>query len=321
MSKCYKKICPKCFSQSTKKDWKRKWRQSYKCWSCNHVWMTQSRNPHNKIELSKQLYHEYSHEKQTYNELSIKHWLSTRSIQRYLDSYQWEYEIINPQEIILLVDTTYFGDWWLMVFKDAITTDILLMKIVDYETNEQYSNWILELINQWWRILAMVVDGRKWLLNKERWFPVQLCNFHQQQVVRRLISNNPKTQAGKDLKRINNVLHQTDRESFELWLSEWYEKHKQFVEERWIDTRWKKYYIHKKLRSAYYSLVRNSKYLFVYQNYYDIIVIPNTTNGLEWVFSHVKYKVNLHRWLRIDRKKKLVIHIMKTRKKPHLFVH
>lgn len=321
MAKCYKKICPLCSSQQTKKDWTRKWRQSYKCLSCYHIRLSSKRDTALKEILISRIYHDYSHWKQTYKELSITYKLSIRTVQRYLDAYKWEYIEPNPQEIVLIIDTTYFGNRWLMVFKDALSTNILLMKVVGYETNEEYISWINKLIEQWRIIKAMVVDGRKWLLNQDRWFPVQLCNFHQQQVVRRLISNNPKTQAWRDLKRINNLMHETESESFELWLDERYLKHKEFVVEKWVDGKWKNYYIHKKLRSAYHSLKRNSKYLFIYQNYFDIIDIPNTTNGLEWVFSHVKYKVNLHRWLRVDRKKKLVIHIMKTRKKPHQFVH
>ena len=315
MSKCYKKICPHCSSQNTKKDGTRKWRQSYKCWNCKHVWISKSRVKQKPIQ---QIYQDFSVWKHTYGELSTKYHVSTKTVQSYLDQYIPSFINITPKEIVLLIDTTYFWKRWLMVFKDAITTDTLLTKIVSYETNEEYYGWIRELISAWRVIKAMVVDWRKWLITRERWFPVQLCNFHQQQVIRRLISNNPKTQAWKDLKTINNTIHITERESFELWLNERYEKHHEFVNERWISSKWKAYYIHKKLRSAYNSLKRNSKYLFVYQQYFDIIAIPNTTNGLEWIFSHLKYKVNLHRWLREDRKKKLVLELINARKKPHL---
>lgn len=315
MTKCYKKICPKCSSQNTKKDGKRKWRQSYTCSNCKYVWISKSREKQKPIH---QIYKDFSAWKQTYYELWIKYDLSIKTVQKYLDQYQSEHLIINPKEIVLLIDTTYFWKRWLMVFKDAMTTEILLTKIVTYETNDEYYSWIESLITDWRIIKAMVVDWRKWLVTRERWFPVQLCNFHQQQVVRRLISNNPKTQAWRDLKAINNIIHQTEQESFELWLSERYNKHHEFVNERWINSKWKHYYIHKKLRSAYNSLKRNAKYLFVYQQYFDVIDIPNTTNGLEWLFSHLKYKVNLHRWLREDRKKKLALELINSRKKPHL---
>jgi hypothetical protein len=54
----------------------------------------------------------------------------------------------------------------------------------------------------------------------------------------------------------------------------------------------------KKTRSAYKSFKNNLKYLFIWYNYYWIIDIPNTTNGLEWIFGHIKAKVSLHRWLK-----------------------
>jgi hypothetical protein len=55
------------------------------------------------------------------------------------------------------------------------------------------------------------------------------------------------------------------------------------------------------------------KYLFVYEDHRWKIDIPNTTNAIEAEFSHFKYKVNLHRWLRRDRKLKLIDYILKSR--------
>ena len=81
--KKFKRICPKCNSKNTKKDWKRRWRQSYKCKSCNYVWITKSKNKSEK--LSKELYYKYVVRKQTYSELSKDYWLSKRKIQYLFD--------------------------------------------------------------------------------------------------------------------------------------------------------------------------------------------------------------------------------------------
>jgi hypothetical protein len=50
--------------------------------------------------------------------------------------------------------------------------------------------------------------------------------------------------------------------------------------------------------------------LFVYLDYLWQIDIPNTTNGIEWKFSHLKWKVSIHRWLKKDRKIKLILHLL-----------
>lgn len=44
------------------------------------------------------------------------------------------------------------------------------------------------------------------------------------------------------------------------------------------------------------------KYLFIWYDYIWKVDIPNTTNWLEWFFSHLKTKIRIHRWLKKERK-------------------
>ena len=50
-----------------------------------------------------------------------------------------------------------------------------------------------------------------------------MCHFHQVAIIRRYITNNPKLEAGKELKEICKLLTRTDKESFigafDLWYS------------------------------------------------------------------------------------------------------
>jgi len=147
--KKFKRICPKCNSKNTKKDWKRRWKQSYKCKSCNHVWIAKSQRKSDK--LSKELYYKYVVRKQTYSELSKDYWLSKRKIQYLFDKLEFDYIQDLPiwKEVVLLIDTTYFGDIWLMVFKDANSKKILHYQVVNYETNQAYKEWVKYLIDKW----------------------------------------------------------------------------------------------------------------------------------------------------------------------------
>jgi len=308
MTKCYTKVCKNCMSRNTKKDWSRRWKQSYKCKDCNYVWISVSRK---KDIDTRKLYHDYSVHKQTYSELWTMKWISKKTIQRKLDSFILPNKVIEGrEEIVLLIDTTYFGNMWLMVFKEVRWKMILHFEIVNYETNNWYKNWIRKLQEQWWIIKAIVCDWRRWLL---WWFadiPTQMCQFHQQQIVRRYITKKPVLEANKELKVIVDWLHRCDEWAFRIDLERWYKKHESFLKEQWTKSNWKKYYIHKRTRCAYYSLKRNLEYLFIYERYWWELDIPNTTNGLEAVFSHLKYKVNLHRWLRQDRKIKLISYLL-----------
>lgn len=311
MARNYRQKCPSCNWKNTKKDGKRKWRQSYKC-RCWYVRISARRK---KIAISKEeLYEDFALHKQTYSELSVKYWISKRTVQKYLDEYVVEEVDIEPQNAIVLVDTTYFSDLWVMLFKNALTWKRIHYQFVPNETKSAYVLWIEHLKSEWWIIQAIVCDGKKGLL---WWFwdiPTQLCQFHQLQTIRRYITKNPILEPNKELKEIASWLCRTEKSCFESELQKWYEKHKEFINEKWITEDWKGYYIHKRTRSAYFSLKRNIKYLFVYEEHMWKLDIPNTTNAIEAVFSHLKYKVNLHRWLRLDRKIKLIRYLLISRK-------
>lgn len=312
MIKSYMKICPNCRWRKTKKDGKRRWKQSYRCHSCRHVRVSRSREKKKRIE---RLYKEYATHKQTYQELSERTWMNIRTIQRKLDTYKVRRKkAVVPTEIILLIDTTYIWDFGLMLFKDAYWPKLLHHEYVKYETNNAYRSWVKYLQEQGWKIKAIVCDGRKWLL---WWFgiiPTQMCHFHQKAIMRRYITKNPTLEPNKELNIIVSWLCKTEKECLEKEIERWYEKHVDFIKERKRSpTTGKMYYVHKRTRSAYYSLKRNMKYLFVWQEYMNDFDIPNTTNGIESEFSHLKPKIHLHRWLRSDRKRKLIDYLLYTR--------
>ena len=298
-NKSYHKLCKKCKSSQIKRDWFMRLKQRYKCRSCWYVFQNKTRNKIIKLE---KLWEEYVFWKQTYAQLWKKYNKTKKTIQKHLDQYEFTPPQIVPSSIILLIDTTYFWDFWIMVFKNYEEKRIINYKIVKNENNTDYKEWIKKLISDWWDIKGIVCDGRKWLL---WWFweiPTQMCQFHQVAIIRRYITKNPILQANKDLNWITHLLKQTDKETFSYYIDLYGEKYDVFLKERALWRDWKFHYVHKRTRSAYFSLKRNLKYLFTWYDYYWKIDIPNTTNWLEWFFSHVKSKVRLHSWLKKERK-------------------
>ena len=213
-----------------------------------------------------QLWKEYVQGKQTYAQLAEKYACSARTIKRRLDSYSIKKEAKIARKVIVLMDTTYWGrTFGVMLFKDAITKENLLKYHVKTETNSLYTHGIQELINKGFEILAIVCDGRKGLLQSFKDIPVQMCQFHQKQIVVRYLTKKPKLQAAQELMNVLNLLTNTDKESFEGALGFWYEKWKEFLNERSINPlNNKTFYIHKKLRSAYRSLKNNLPWLFTW---------------------------------------------------------
>ena len=301
------KICKKCKSKEIKKDWFMRWKQRYKCKVCGHVFQNKSRKK--KVEITK-LWNEYCFWKQNYEELAKKYWFVVKTIQKRLDEYEFIPPIIIPREIILLMDTTYFWEFWIMVFKDYKTNKVVNYKLVKNENNTDYKNWVKELQNKWWIIKAIVCDWRRWVLT---WFPdipTQMCNFHQVAIIRRYITKKPKLEANKALKWLSELLVHTDKETFSYYLELYWETYKDFLNERSLWKNWRWDYVHKRTRSAYKSLKNNLKFLFTWYDYMWQIDIPNTTNQLEWLFWHIKPKISLHRWLKKERKVKLTLSLL-----------
>ncbi len=225
---------------------------------------------------------------------------------------QLDLAVIRPRsltvgDVVVMMDTTYFGTvFGVMVFRCPHRRKNLRWVFVDYETIGQYVAGVEELRRQGWHVTGVVCDARRGLVSAFPDIPVQMCQFHQVQIVLRYITRNPKLLAGKELKALVLLLKKTDEASFRHWLRQWREKWKVFLAERTVDPlteRW--HFTHRRLRSAYRSLETNLPWLFTFERH-PHLHMPNTTNSLEGSFTHLKKKIALHSGLRIDRKQKLI---------------
>lgn len=219
----------------------------------------------------------------------------------------------TPRKVIVLMDTTYWGNnFGVMLFKDEITKENLLKYYVKTETNSQYRQGIKKLKEQGFIIQGIVCDGRRGLINSFKGIPVQMCQFHQAAIVRRYITKNPRMPAAIELKEITSLMKQTDKESFEGALNDWYTKWKNFLDERTINEETgKSSFTHKRLRSAHRSLKTNLKWLFTWYDNIDI-GIPNTTNAIDGHFSDLKNKLRVHNGLSKKRKMKFIDEFFKA---------
>lgn len=189
-----------------------------------------------------------------------------------------------------------------MVFRSYELKKNILWKEVSRETNQAYKDWVKELQKNWRVIKAIVCDWKKWIL---WWFweiPTQMCHFHQKQIMKRYLTQNPRVEANKELKEIWNSIWNFSMRTIKQRLDDWYRRNKSFLSERNDANK----LVHNRTLKAYRSLNRNLKYLYTYKDYEWIIDIPNTTNSIESTFSHVKQKANLHRWLKKKRKLKVL---------------
>ena len=139
-----------------------------------------------------------------------------------------------------------------------------------------------------------------------------MCQFHQSAIIRRYLTKRPKLKAAQELMEVMDLMKQTDKESFIGMLDLWYEKWKNFLNERTINPHThKSFYTHKRLRSAYRSLKTNLPWLFTWYDYIELD-IPNTTNAIDGHFADLKNKLRNHNGLSLKRKKKFIDGFLKA---------
>lgn len=157
-----------------------------------------------------------------------------------------------------------------------------------------------------------MIDGRRGLAGVFKDIPVQVCHFHQLKIVTKYLTRRPKTEAGKELRRLALTLSRTNEKTFSTDLDQWEKKWRGFIRERtYIVGTNRFYYTHKNVRSAFLSLKRNLPHLFTFQKYSDLN-IPNTTNTVDGCFASIKKKVGAHHGLRKDRRFKVISELLKN---------
>ena len=190
-----------------------------------------------------------------------------------------------------------------------LKTNIYIQE-VQTESVDTYKQGKIDLAQRGYIIQAIVLDGRPGVRQLFSDVPIQMCHFHQKQIITRYLTNNPKLEAGIELKKITATLCKTNEQDFTSVLNDWNQKWSSFLKERTIDSftgRW--FYTHKRLRSAYRSLKTNLPYLFTYQKYPELN-IPNTTNSLDGCFAYLKELVRVHRGANKMLKRKIISEIL-----------
>jgi hypothetical protein len=134
-----------------------------------------------------------------------------------------------------------------------------------------------------------------------------MCHFHQIAIIKRYLTSNPKLEPSIELLQICRRITTTTEKKFTEYLTEWYQKHRVFLEEKTLNQTTGRYVpTHAKLVSAYRSIMTNLPYLFTYKNHKEFMM-HNTTNALDGgVFTQLKKLIKLHQGLAKKRKVKLV---------------
>lgn len=285
----------------------------------------------------------YSVHKQTLKEVAQEVWVSKKTIHRRIQSIlrmkeeeitwlsmPWlsmpEVKILNSlhsyTKSVLMLDATFFGkkwsntQWWILVAQDGITKEILATKYITQERIEDYKIllWSMKQARYPTPLFA-VVDGRNWVeraIQSIYPIPVQICQTHKIAMIHRYLLKYPRRESYRELKRIARGMIRTDKPTFLGMLESFRETYWSDFDERIFDSKTLTYKkAHPRLHLAYNSLIRDMHRLFISLDFIQTIHENiHTTNRIEWVFSHLKPKVKLHRWLTKERRLSLALSLL-----------
>ena len=236
---------------------------------------------------------------------------------------------VPSQPIVVVMDTTYFDSYGVMVFRDPHAKHNLLWYFMNKETNLDYLQGLRELQQKGYHIAAVVCDGKKWLCQQVSWhFPVQHCQFHLMKTVTRYLTRHPELPAGQELRWIVLQLIRATEKEFINALQRWHQRWQIFLQEKTSDPFSKHWhYTHRRTRGAYAAICHALPYLFTCERY-PHFHIPNTTNTLDGSFSQLKQKIHVHRGLNALTQQKMITTILmyskpkrEIKKKPTENVH
>lgn len=224
---------------------------------------------------------DYSSGRFTVSDLAGQFNVSVSTVKRRLERMGAGQIHLEAREVVVLMDTTYWGrNFGVVIIMDATNSRVLWFKFIDRkERLDDYREGLNHLKTSGLRIKAVVSDGFTGLKEMLPGTPYQLCQFHQLQRIRQLLTNKPKLPASVELKKIASALTVSDKERFSSMLRDWHARWKPFLQEKTTAETGRSFFTHRRTRSAYYSLKTHLDMLFVYLDFPDGSV-PNTNNAL-----------------------------------------
>jgi len=301
------KKCKFCNSYAVIKKGKHRGKQRYFCKNCLKKFVNKSRK---KISLERKVVMEYIFKRRLLKDISDKFNLSKTKVREILLSFSLKEKTHRPRGVHILVDAIWFGkrrskySFCIIVFRDFKRKENLYWSVEDSETKIAYLKGKVYLESLGYRILSVTGDGFAGIRQAFKGIPYQMCQVHMERIVLRQTTRNPQTEAGQVLLALIKTIHKTNKETFFRRLKYFTLKYNDFLNEKSINPNTgKKFYTHKRVRSAWKSILFFSEYLFTYNKDNEI---NKNTNSLEGHFGHIRDYLNIHRGLSKEMKIKFL---------------
>lgn len=221
-----KKKCKWCHSFHIKKNGRRGNNQLYKCLDCGRQFVGGK-----KID-SERIITDYIDNKLTLRQLSEKYSLSVRTVWERLKEMRHVHVISRHKDVVINMDTTYWGCYFgLVIIKDTFRNKILWHRFV---RNESILDGVEWLQSHGFRIYGIVCDGIRGLFPALKTYPVQMCQYHMIQIVRRHLTSKPDLEASVELLGLVMRLSRIPEDVFRTELTLWQRRWRDFLAEKSI---------------------------------------------------------------------------------------
>lgn len=280
--------------------------QRYQCKDCNETFTSEKRQKH-FVEFKDWIIHGVSLE-------YLSSGVSEKTLKRYFEEYLRHppkpQKTSDTTQIYLKLDAQYLSsDTCIIIGKKS--NEIIYWRSFDRETFMNYVIVLSEIKELGYEILGVTSDWHGSLVSAVMWIlpdiPHQRCLVHTKRRCDSLLTRNPETVAGRELKEVvrelSKISSKYESEIWLKWLGRWEERHSDSIKQRSYgkkdngkNTWW---YTHKNLRATFRTLKFSIDHLFLYLDYEGL---DKDTNGIESEFSHLKQKISMHRGLKMTRK-------------------
>lgn len=300
------KLCPHCGSKHVLKWGSTSLHQRFKCKVCGKTYV-RSRA---EISASNRLvwFRQWVEHGHTIEYISRRSGYSERTLKRYFYDYLKNYPTwhIRPAEKVnLMIDGTYFTNKvCLVLYQDHNVKATQLYRLTDDEWLDEIKEDLNNLLSLGIRIESVTCDGARSIIKAVReCIPeaiIQRCTVHVQREVLIWLTRNPKSEAGRELRRIVCRLNTiADRRQWGQWvvdLVRWEQRHREYLNQKTVpdDDPRRAWFTHKMVRKSFVHIRRALPDLF---HYLDNPDIPKSTNALESFFGHLKTNLRQHRGL------------------------
>ena len=249
--------------------------------------------------------------------MAQSHRVSESTVKRYLRKQVvvWSQPSLIGLSGYVHIDATYWGrNWGILLAIDEATGRVLYIAFIKHETIQSYIDAVEAIVTAGYMIKGIIIDGKQELFTAFKDYPIQMCQFHMLQIVKRYLTQNPKMIAARELQLICRGMIYQAKEDFEKDYMTWKACWKVFLNKRTIHKDGKTYYLHRRIRTLVNSIDFYLPYLFTFQSA-ECVGMPNTNNKIEGTFTDLKKNLNNHSGLTKEHRQQFIIAYFQNRKK------